>query len=168
MQNVPEPKGDNKEDTLVFVETIFQAIYYVYANNRGVANGETMHNSLLLFFFFKAVSRAVATVAKLAKSDSCKGEVCLEAMTKQLNSLDERTRHKADSAIKVYGFKDLKVLLLETSSFFSCADQTKSKFDHHKGLFGSLAMVKTIADQFQYGSLETFKKTQGIFPSCSQ
>ncbi|ORE15906.1 hypothetical protein BCV71DRAFT_184482, partial [Rhizopus microsporus] len=52
---------------------------------------------------------------------------------------------------------------LETSSYFGSTDQSKSKFSHHKGLFGTLTMLKTVADDYQYGSLVTFQKIKVLF-----
>lgn len=77
--------------------------------------------------------------------------------------VDDRTKHKADGLIRMYGYKRLEILLLETSSYFGSTDQPKSKFDHHKSLFGTLAMLKTIADDYQYGALATFQKIKALF-----
>lgn len=63
----------------------------------------------------------------------------------------------------MYGFKRLEILLLETSHHFGSTNQPKSKFDHHKGLFGALAMLKTIADEYQYGSFARFEKIKVYF-----
>jgi hypothetical protein len=76
---------------------------------------------------------------------------------------DDRNQYKADGLIKMYGYKNLKVALLETSSHLGSTKQGKSKFDRHKGLFGILAMLKTIAGEYQYGSLETFKQIKALF-----
>ncbi|ORE05636.1 hypothetical protein BCV72DRAFT_330383, partial [Rhizopus microsporus var. microsporus] len=40
----------------------------------------------------------------------------------------------------------LRDLLLETSSCFGCNDRSKISFDHHKGSFGVLSMLKTTVD----------------------
>jgi hypothetical protein len=77
----------------------------------------------------------------------------LEAMSAQLKSLimlvDDRAKHKADCLIRMYGYKRLEILLLKTSSYFGSTDQSKSKFDHHKGSFGTLATLKTAADDYR-------------------
>ena len=119
-----------------------------------------------MFSFLKAVAVAVAAEFGAAKTDFCYSEVCLEATSTQLKALnrmiDGRNKYNADGLIRMYRYKNLEILLLETSSYFGCSDQSKSKFDHHKGLFGSLAIVK-IADEYQYTSITTFKKLKTIF-----
>lgn len=119
-----------------------------------------------MFSFLKAVAVAVAAEFGAAKTDFCYSEVCLEATSTQLKALnrmiDGRNKYNADRLIRMHGYKNLEILLPETSSYFGCSDQSKSKFDHHKGLFGSLAIVK-IADEYQYTSITTFKKLKTIF-----
>lgn len=73
--------------------------------------------------------------------------------------VDDRNMYKADGLIRMY----LEILLLETSHHFGSTDHRKSKFDHHKGLFGSLSVLKTIADEYQYASLQTFKTVKVFF-----
>lgn len=170
IRNVPEAEGED-EDTFLFVENIFLAIYNFHTTYKDIHDGETEFNGLFLFPFLKAVAAAVATEFGGAKTDFCDGEVCLEAMSTQLKALnmliDGRNKYNADGLIRMYGYKNLEILLLETSSYFGCSDQSKSKFDHHKGLFGSLAMIKTIADEYQYASITTFKKVKVIFVHAS-
>jgi hypothetical protein len=43
--------------------------------------------------------------------------------------------------------KELELLVLETSSNFIWKEKPKVSFDHYKGLFGALAMLKRIADE---------------------
>lgn len=86
---------------------------------------------------------------------------------KQFEEQDESTLYKADGVIKRYSFEELEVLLLETSSHFGSTDKAKSSFDHHKGLFGGLSMPKTIADNFNLGSVESFAKITVLFAHAS-
>ncbi|ORE07283.1 hypothetical protein BCV72DRAFT_205841 [Rhizopus microsporus var. microsporus] len=37
---------------------------------------------------------------------------------------------------------------------------TKINFNHHKDMFGALAMLKTIADEIKYTSLDYFQKVK--------
>lgn len=92
----------------------------------------------MLFFspFLKEVTRAVSNNLGIdTKTYSCEGEVCLQSMSTQLKSLnmmvDDRNMYKADGLIRLDGYKILEILILETSLHFGCADQRKSKFDHH-------------------------------------
>ncbi|KAI7899275.1 uncharacterized protein BX663DRAFT_538130 [Cokeromyces recurvatus] len=84
-------------------------------------------------------------------------------MKKQLNDEDGTTLYSADGILKLYGVKDLEILLLETSSFCGCTSNVKIDFDHHKGLFGTLAMIKTIAYIYYFGSVDTFTKIKILF-----
>ncbi|KAI9263254.1 hypothetical protein BDA99DRAFT_438328 [Phascolomyces articulosus] len=47
----------------------------------------------------------------------------------------------------------LEVLLLETSREFDKSDNIKLNFDFHKGIFVSIAMFKTVDDDFKYALL---------------
>ncbi|KAG1164837.1 hypothetical protein G6F46_002321 [Rhizopus delemar] len=59
--------------------------------------------------------------------------------------------------------KEIEILLLETSGSFNNKDKVKINFDHHKGMFGSLAILKTIADEFYFTSADTFKTLKVFF-----
>jgi hypothetical protein len=50
----------------------------------------------------------------------------------------------------------LELLLVETSCSYANIDKTKPNFDHHKGTSGALAMLKTIADEFNYALIDIF------------
>lgn len=95
----------------------------------------------------------------------------MESTKKQLKALglqdNDKSQYKADGLIKLYGIKNLEVLLLETSGSFNNSDKVKINFDHHKGTFGSLAMLKTVADGFCFASVETFKKLKVFFVHAS-
>ncbi|KAI9477728.1 MAG: hypothetical protein EXX96DRAFT_650172 [Benjaminiella poitrasii] len=142
IRKVPEAED---EDTFLFVENIFQAIYNFHNTYIDIHDDETEFNCLFLFPFLKAVAAECGT----AKTDFCHDEVCLEAMSTQLKALnmmiDGRNKYNADGLIRI--------------------DQSKSKFDHHKSLFGLLAMMKTIADEYQYAS--HLKKLKTIFAYAS-
>lgn len=101
------------------------------------------------------------------KADFIHGEAYLDSMTKQLKSLgcyiNDKFQYKADSLIKLYGIKKLEILLLETSGSLNNTDKVKINFDHHKGTFRSLALLKCIADGFSFASVEKFKKVKVFF-----
>jgi hypothetical protein len=162
---------DENDSTLVFLEYQFNAIYAFHTTHQDIFSREVTFNNLFLFPFFRAVAATIATELENTKTDFCDGEVYLESMSKQLRILnmlnDDRNQYKADGLIKMYGYKNLEVALLETSSHLGSTEQGKSRFDHHKGLFGTLAMLKTIADEYQYSSLETFKQTKVLFIHAS-
>lgn len=66
---------------------------------------------------------------------------------------------------KMQNYKDLEILLLETSGHFSNTDKVKVNFDHHKGLYGILVMLEAIADEYCFASVNTFCKVKA---SCSR
>jgi hypothetical protein len=117
---------------------------------------------MLVYPFLKAVANAVANT-KSCDAEFRVGETPLESMTRQLNANDDATLYYADGIITLYGMEELEVLLLETSSFFGSTKNNKRCFDHHKGLFGSLSMLKTIADEYYLGTIETFSKIKIVF-----
>lgn len=89
------------------------------------------------------------------------------SMTRQLKSVglftDNSNVYKSDGMIKLYNMKQQEILLLETSGCFSNNDKCKINFDHHKGVFGLLSMLKCVADDYQLGSVDTFKKVKVFF-----
>lgn len=95
------------------------------------------------------------------------GQPILESMTTQLKAtgayIDDKNQYKSDDIVKLFGIKDLEILVLETSSKFSNHDKSKINFDHHKGMFGSLAMLKCVTDAFPFGSVETFCEAKVFF-----
>ncbi|ORZ04103.1 hypothetical protein BCR42DRAFT_338859, partial [Absidia repens] len=95
------------------------------------------------------------------------GEEQLHALTAQLRRIgaryDDRYRYKADGVIRVDSMFGLEVVLLETSSGFGHGDQTKASFDFHKAMFGLLAMLKSVADQFEGASLGSFRQFKVYF-----
>lgn len=77
--------------------------------------------------------------------------------------MDDKSQYKADGIIKLFKMKEIEILLLETSGSFNNKDKVKINFDHHKGMFGSLAILKTIADEFYFTSADTFKTLKVFF-----
>jgi hypothetical protein len=141
--------------------------YSLHTTFQDIADGETAFNSILLYPFLRAVSSAVADEVDECKTDFKDGEAQLESMTQQLKASglykNDKFQYKADGLVKMYGVKNLEILLLETSYHFGSKDKCKAGFDHHKGLFGSLSMLKTIADCFSLGNMESFKKVKVFF-----
>lgn len=95
------------------------------------------------------------------------GQPYLKSMSRQLKtfnlSIDDKNQYKSDGLIKLFGFKELELLLLETSGCLINKDKNKINFDHHKGMFGTLAMLKCIADDYAFASIEHFTKVKVFF-----
>lgn len=95
------------------------------------------------------------------------GEEELKAMTSQLTimgrKVDHRRRYKADGVIRLQSMDYLEILVLETAGSFAKKDDRKVAFDNAKGMFALLAMLKTIADRYRYGTVDTFQQLKLYF-----
>ncbi|KAG0907573.1 hypothetical protein G6F57_009328 [Rhizopus arrhizus] len=133
---------DAEDNVVDFLEEVLRSSHYLYSTIQNIEDGEAMFNDILLYPFLKAV--CVASNAGVPQFKV--GETQLRAMSKKTNESeiesDESTLYKADGIMSFYGFNRLEVLLLETSGHFGSSDNSKSSFDHHKGLFGALSMIK--------------------------
>ncbi|KAL7315306.1 hypothetical protein PS15m_006768 [Mucor circinelloides] len=159
MPDIPQFKRNlrqlpNAEDNVVdFLEEVLRS-----STIQDIADGEAMFKDILLHPFLKAVCVASVAGVPQFKVD----ETLLRAISKRANESeidnDESTLYIADGIISLYDFNKVEVLLLETSGRFGSLNNSKSSFDHHKGLFGSLSMLKVTAGNYPFRSLETFKK----------
>jgi hypothetical protein len=88
-------------------------------------------------------------------------------MTRQLKKLnlfvDEKSLYKSDGLIKLFGLKKLELVLLETSGHFTNSNKGKIKLDHHKGMYGALSMLKCIADDFSFASVDKLSPVKVFF-----
>lgn len=95
------------------------------------------------------------------------GQPVLQSMCRQLKetgaSVDEKSQYKSDGLIKLLNFNHLELLLLETSGQFGNTDKVKINFDHHKGIYGILAMLKCIADDYSFASVAKFSEVKVFF-----
>jgi hypothetical protein len=132
-----------------------------------IAGGEAVFSDILLFPFLKAMCVGAASTGT---PQFKVGETQLKSISKRKmnnsdedDSSDESTSYKANGIISLHTLNKLEILLLESSNHFGSTDSSKSSFDHHKGLYGALSMLKAIADNYSYGSLETFGKVKVFF-----
>ncbi|KAI7897513.1 uncharacterized protein BX663DRAFT_533809 [Cokeromyces recurvatus] len=149
-RKVPDDCGDN-EEIYNFLESLFVASLQCYTSEQDIYDGEPIFNSLFVYPYLVAVTRGVTLKNCLA--DFKPREAHLESMSRQLNALGSRNNnkgeYKADGIIKLYGMKKIELLLLETSG--------KINYDHHKCVYGRLAILKTVTDIFCFASIECFK-----------
>ncbi|KAG0162916.1 hypothetical protein DFQ30_001019 [Apophysomyces sp. BC1015] len=85
----------------------------------------------------------------------------LISMSKQLRKrglLDQRFKYNADGILRLKSIANVEILLLETSSAYDSASNGKTSFDHFKGMFGLLSMLKTVADEFPLADYDIFKQ----------
>jgi hypothetical protein len=126
-------------------------------------DGESTFDDMMLYPYLRAVCPAVS----LGKLQFKVGETCLHAMNSKARDsegdAEEFTLYKADGVISTYDFNKLEVLLLETSGHFGNTDNSKISFDHHKGLFGALSILKGISGAYKHGSMDTFEKVKVFF-----
>ncbi|KAL0076564.1 hypothetical protein J3Q64DRAFT_1647356, partial [Phycomyces blakesleeanus] len=79
---------------------------------------------------------------------------------------DHISLYKSDGLIKLFGLKKLELALLETSGHFTNSDKVKIKLDHHKGMYGVLSMLKCVADDFSFASVDKLSPVKVFFYSC--
>lgn len=89
------------------------------------------------------------------------GEEHLLSMTKQLKQ--KGRFFNADGVIRLQDLHDIEVCVAEVSGVYKNTDMTKINFDHHKGMFGVLSMLKTISNELKYASLDVFQKVKVFF-----
>ena len=94
------------------------------------------------------------------------GEIELEAMTIQLRRQgmkDGRYRYNADGILRANNFLNLELMLTEVSCGLNKSDNSKVSFDHYKAMFGSLAMLRTLAETYKEASFDTFRQLKVHF-----
>ncbi|KAG1055661.1 hypothetical protein G6F43_002404 [Rhizopus delemar] len=98
----------------------------------------------------KATTQVFARGIENCNAEFDVGERFLKAMGQQIKYIgintQSKSQYKADGIVSLYGVDNMEVLLLETSGHFKNDDQTKIPFDHHKALYGTLAMLKCAAN----------------------
>lgn len=86
-------------------------------------------------------------------------------MTKQLKAMgievDQRKVYKTGGIVRLN--ENEEVLLVETAGPYLNDNPTKLSLDNSKGMFGLLAMMKTIADKYRYCSKDIFKQLKLLF-----
>jgi hypothetical protein len=129
-------------------------------------SSESVFNHLLVYRFMDAVALSIQNKHD-CESDFVPDEAYLSAIKKQLKDIgnykDDRFQYKADGIIKIIGIRSLEILLIETSGSYANNDKTKINFDHHKGTFGALAMLKSIADERSYAQIDVFVNVKVFF-----
>lgn len=74
--------------------------------------------------------------------------------------MESKSQYKSDGLIKLFNMKNLELLLSEAPGCFDNKDKLKLNFDHHKSVFGALTMLKCIADDYRYASIDQFTKVK--------
>ncbi|PHZ07963.1 uncharacterized protein RHIMIDRAFT_295516 [Rhizopus microsporus ATCC 52813] len=126
-----------------------------------------MFNDMLLRLFLKAVCAAIST--DVTQFNPGESQLWSMARSSSNSKVDGETAlYNTDGIISLHGYGKLEVLLLETSKYFDSIDSFQYSFDHHEGLFGSLSMLKAIADAYSIGNMQTFGKVKDFFVHAAE
>ncbi|CEG74360.1 hypothetical protein RMATCC62417_09595 [Rhizopus microsporus] len=131
-------------------------------------HSETIFNNYLVEPNLKAVCNAIDhSKFDWAKIGFFDGEEELVSMTKQLKRkgsfVDHRYIYKADGVVRLQEAHDIEICVVEVSGEYLKQETKKIYFDHHKANYGCLAMLKTIADQYKYASVDVFEQLKIYF-----
>ncbi|KAI9264315.1 hypothetical protein BDA99DRAFT_463281 [Phascolomyces articulosus] len=157
----PVPATDPKKRNFIADMTlsIFRDIYDSESN---LKHSESMVNSTCLHPAIRFACQAV-TKGKLLFYP---GEERLNAMNMVLG--DDTVIYRGDAIVRMRGALELEVLLLETSNALGACTESKKAFDFYKALYGGVAMLKSIANQFKYGDIKLFKRIKVYFLHASK
>ncbi|PHZ12770.1 uncharacterized protein RHIMIDRAFT_136848 [Rhizopus microsporus ATCC 52813] len=157
---------DNHTDThdMEFLELLLQQTHKSFSSHIDYNTTEDAFNQLFVWPYLDIIGKTITL--HNCKSDFVQGQPYLKSMSRQLQAcnlyIDDKNQYKSDGLLKLFGLKELE-LLLETSGCLINKDRTKTNFDHHKGVFGTLAMLKCIADDYAFGSIVNFTKVKVFF-----
>lgn len=88
-------------------------------------------------------------------------------MTKQLKRkgslVDHRYIYKADGVVRLQEADDMEICVVEISGEYLNQETKKIYFDYYKTNYGCLAILKTIADQYKYASIDVFEQLKIYF-----
>ncbi|CDH56138.1 hypothetical protein RO3G_05723 [Lichtheimia corymbifera JMRC:FSU:9682] len=69
----------------------------------------------------------------------------------------------ADSVLRLTDKNNIEICLLETSKAFQKATKSKISFDHHKGMFALLSMLKRIANAYNLSNYDQLSELELLF-----
>lgn len=160
-----DEEDDNDTANLEFLHQLLNQVHKSYASHVDYNSTECAFNQLFIWPYLDIIAKSIK--ADGCDSDFVQGQPILESMTQQLKAVnlyvDDKNQYKSDGLVKLFGLNNLELVLLETSGCFINKDKWKVKFDHHKGIYGALAMLKCIVDDCLYASIETFTKVKVFF-----
>ncbi|KAG1332846.1 hypothetical protein G6F62_007045 [Rhizopus arrhizus] len=156
---------DNDTANLEFLHQLLNQVHKSYASHVDYNSTEDAFNQLFIWPYLDVIAKSIKVDG--CDSDFVQGQPILESMTQQLKAVNlyvnDKDQYKSDGLVKLFGLNNLELVLLETSGCFINKDKQKVKFDHHKGVYGALAMLKCIVDDYSYASIETFTKVKVFF-----
>ncbi|EIE81633.1 hypothetical protein RO3G_06338 [Rhizopus delemar RA 99-880] len=133
-----DEEDDNDTANLEFLHQLLNQVHKSYASHVDYNSTECAFNQLFIWPYLDIIAKSIK--ADGCDSDFVQGQPILESMTQQLKAVnlyvDDKNQYKSDGLVK---------------------------FDHHKGIYGALAMLKCIVDDCLYASIETFTKVKVFF-----
>ncbi|KAI8346388.1 hypothetical protein EDC96DRAFT_521552 [Choanephora cucurbitarum] len=148
-----------------FLEKLLLEVHRAYSLDLKPDASEDAFNQLVVYPLVTVISESLVT--EEYRTCFIQGQPILESMTRQLKlsglANDDKSQYKTDGLIQITSLKNLEFLLVETSGCFNNKDKIKLNFDHHKGLFGALSMLKCIADDYSFASVDCFTNVKVFF-----
>ncbi|OBZ82694.1 hypothetical protein A0J61_09256 [Choanephora cucurbitarum] len=164
-RNVQSTKelGDGElEEQAEFLNDFFLATYHMYQSLATPFHSESVFTYCLILPYLEMIAFHLSEIGDL-KAACLPGEETLLSMSKCLKEKNGHFVYLADGVLRLQNLHDVELLLLEVSGTFLNTDMSKINFDHHKGMFGTLSMLKNIAKQFKYGDIKLFEKIKLFF-----
>ncbi|KAG2193769.1 hypothetical protein INT47_006051, partial [Mucor saturninus] len=160
-----EDYHDDDNNNLEFLEKVSKEAHKSYSGFIDYNSSENAFNQLFIWPYADVIVKGTSVDG--CNPDFVQGQPCLESMNRQLKSanlhVDDKNQYKSDGLIKLVGLKNLEFVLLETSGTLINKDKNKLKLDHYKGVYGALAMLKCMVDDYSYASLKSFSKVKVFF-----
>ncbi|KAI7891194.1 uncharacterized protein EV154DRAFT_508967, partial [Mucor mucedo] len=145
-------KRNDSSDEYNFIHAIFSRMKKVYTAKVPMTTSKSTFNYYLVHPLLKLVSEF------LSEKTPCgffPEEIALHAMRKVQKEEGKRD-YLADALYKLLDYKQLEVLLLETSGPYKNNNATKIDFDNHKGVCDLLVLLKIISTTNKYAKIECF------------
>lgn len=124
-----------------------------------MTHSETLLNSHLIWESFREVRRFLRSCD--LGVEFYPGEEKLQSMRAQLNDQgisDDRLKYNADGVLRFFDKEQpIEISFIETSGALTKATREKATFDHYRRMYGSLAVLKTVADMYSPGDLTIFQ-----------
>ncbi|KAI8992641.1 hypothetical protein BDB01DRAFT_894718 [Pilobolus umbonatus] len=125
-------------------ELLLQQTQKSYSSHIAYNSSEDALNQLFVWPYLDIIGKTITLHNFI--SDFVRGQPYWKSMSRQLKSfnlsIDDENQYKSD----------------ETSDCLINKDKNKSNFDHHKDVFGTLAMLSCIADDYSFAFIEHFTK----------
>lgn len=129
------------------------------ANANMINKKEKNYNDLVFLPLFNAIVKSLGQNFNYEHR-----EASLISMTNlMLQQKIIKKRSEGYLADGIVTFLSNEMMIIEACGAFGTTSMSKVQFDRHKGAYGLLGMLKTIADKFQFASLPTFEKLEVCF-----